>query len=57
MRRIIPACVVSQIRASFPEASGVYVNFEGDDEGAEAVSEVESAWQFVGGFDEQEENT
>ena len=40
VRRVIPTCVVTKIREEFPEPSGVYVNFDGDDEGADGVSEI-----------------
>ena len=42
-----PACVVTKIREEFPEPSGVYVNFDGDDEGADGVSEIIEAWEYM----------
>ena len=48
VRRVIPpACVVTKIREEFPEPSGVYVNFDGDDEGADGVSEIIEAWEYM----------
>ena len=41
------ACVVMKIREEFPEPSGVYVNFDGDDEGADGVSEIIEAWEYM----------
>ena len=42
-----PACVVTKIREEFPAPSGVYVNFDGDDEGADGVSEIIEAWEYM----------
>ena len=42
-----PPCVVTKIREEFPEPSGVYVNFDGDDEGADGVSEIIEAWEYM----------
>ena len=46
VRRIIPACAVTKIRESYPEESGQNVNFDGDDEGADAFSEIVQAWEY-----------
>ena len=46
VRRVIPSCAVSKIRETFPEADGKYVNFEGDDEGADGISEIVKAWEW-----------
>ncbi|XP_057316775.1 uncharacterized protein LOC130657793 [Hydractinia symbiolongicarpus] len=47
-----PACVVSKIRETFPEANGIYVNFDGDDEGADGLSEVIEAWEYMANDEE-----
>ena len=44
VRRIIPACAVSKIRMKFPAEDGIYVNFDGDDEG---IPDVQEAWRFL----------
>ena len=47
---MISACAVSKIREAFPEENNIYVNFEGEDEGADGISEVVGAWEYMGGF-------
>ena len=46
VRRVIPACAVSTIRETFLEADGNYVTFEGNDEGADGISEIVEAWEW-----------
>ena len=45
IRRVIPSCAVSRIRAQFEEEDGCYTGFKGDDE--MAVSEVTKAMEWV----------
>ena len=42
--------MVTKIRETYPEPDGNYVNFDGDDEGADGISELVEAWEYLGGF-------
>lgn len=41
VRRVIPACVVKEIRAAFPDSQGNYTGFRTPDE---SYSEVDLSW-------------
>jgi len=40
--------VVAKIRETYPAEDGVYTNFDGDDDAAEAISELVAAWEYLG---------
>ena len=50
--KIIPACAVIKIQARFPKESGIYRNFE-DDNNEEGVSEIVEAWEYIGDVEEE----
>ena len=52
VRKIIPACAVTKIRGRFPEETGIYKNFE-DDNNEDGMSEIVEAWECTGDVEEE----